>query len=198
MIETWKYKDVVYRSEYMVRQALGADKGVALPQTPEEGKVEFWAQWNVEYTQEAEPEITLDEVKAQKLAEISEKAESWRSKEGYVVSSLGFNADSTDTSKSDVDGMLTIYAMQPDAEILFRDAQNQFHQIKYEDLKTLQLEIIQNGLYLYEQKWSMQSAVQSAETKEAVEAVITIFRPKVFEVPAEEPPEEPTEGEGNA
>ena len=54
---------------------------------------------------------------------------------------------------------------------VFMDAKNQPHAIGFEELKTIQLEIIDAGLATYNQKWTMRSAINEAETKEDLEAI---------------------------
>lgn len=65
MIKTWTYNGVEYLDEWQVRQEVFNKDHVSFGEAPEEGKVEFWAQYGVVY---AERELTLEEQEAQDLA----------------------------------------------------------------------------------------------------------------------------------
>lgn len=65
MIKTWTYNGIDYQSEWQVRQEVFKKDRVSFGEAPEEGKVEFWAQYGVIYS---ERELTPEEQEAQKLA----------------------------------------------------------------------------------------------------------------------------------
>lgn len=65
MIKTWTYNGVAYHSEWQVRQEVFNKDHVSFGEAPEEGKVEFWAQYGVTYS---ERELTPEEQEAQDLA----------------------------------------------------------------------------------------------------------------------------------
>ena len=65
MIKTWTYNDIEYQSEWQVRQEVFKKDRVSFGEAPEEGKVEFWAQYGVTYS---ERELTPEEQEAQNLA----------------------------------------------------------------------------------------------------------------------------------
>lgn len=65
MIKTWTYNGVAYHSEWQVRQEVFKKDRVSFGEAPEEGKVEFWAQFGVTYS---ERELTPEEQEAQDLA----------------------------------------------------------------------------------------------------------------------------------
>lgn len=65
MIKTWTYNGVAYHYEWQVRQEVFKKAHVSFGEAPEEGKVEFWAQFGVTYS---ERELTPEEQKAQNLA----------------------------------------------------------------------------------------------------------------------------------
>lgn len=65
MIKTWTYNGVAYQSEWQVRQDIFNRDHVSFGEAPEEGKVEFWAQYGVTYS---ERELTPEEQEAQELA----------------------------------------------------------------------------------------------------------------------------------
>ena len=65
MIKTWTYNGIDYQSEWQVRQEVFNKDRVSFGEAPEEGKVEFWAQYGVTYS---ERELTPEEQEAQNLA----------------------------------------------------------------------------------------------------------------------------------
>lgn len=65
MIKTWTYNSIDYQSEWQVRQEVFKKDRVSFGEAPEEGKVEFWAQYGVTYS---ERELTPEEQEAQNLA----------------------------------------------------------------------------------------------------------------------------------
>lgn len=65
MIKTWTYNGVTYQSEWQVRQDIFNKDHVSFGEAPDEGKVEFWAQFGVTYS---ERELTPEEQEAQNLA----------------------------------------------------------------------------------------------------------------------------------
>lgn len=64
MIKTWTYNGIDYQSEWQVRQEVFKKDRVSFGEAPEEGKVEFWAQYGVTYS---ERELTPEEQEAQEL-----------------------------------------------------------------------------------------------------------------------------------
>lgn len=64
MIKTWMYNGIEYQSEWQVRQEVFKKDRVSFGEAPEEGKVEFWAQYGVTYS---ERELTPEEQEAQDL-----------------------------------------------------------------------------------------------------------------------------------
>ena len=62
----------------------------------------------------------------------------------------------------------------------FMDASNQPHLVGLEQLKTLQLEIIAAGQAAYQEKWTLRSTIEAAETVEAVQAIEIKFTKQDF------------------
>lgn len=83
----------------------------------------------------------------------------------------------------DVSGLVTTLEAQPvesRATVAFMDANNQAHLLTLEQLKTVQVEIIQNGQSAYQQKWALRTAIESAQTKEELEAIEIKFTAEDF------------------
>lgn len=126
----------------------------------------------------AVPEPSLEEVKSQKLSELEQKFLAWYETDATVTSSLGFVADSDSRAMMDTSGLVTTLEAQP-AEtrgtVAFMDHDNVPHQLTLDQMKTVNLEIIQNGQSAYAQKWALRTAIEAAETTEAVNAITIEF-----------------------
>lgn len=138
------------------------------------------------------PKSTLEELKKAKLTGLENLYLQWRTDDAVVVSSLGFTADSDERANTDVIGLITAFG--DNETVMFRDADNQYHQLTLDQLKILQKEIIQNGQYSYQQKWGFESQVNSAESKEALDAIVIEFKPADFKVTTEQTITIPTVG----
>lgn len=126
--------------------------------------------WGVEKI----PEKTLDEVRASKLSELDSAFMSWYEDKATVTTSLGFVADSDARAMMDVNGLVTTLEAQPAetrATVAFMDANNEPHLLSLEQLKTVQVEIIQNGQSAYQQKWTLRTAIEAALSIEDLEAI---------------------------
>lgn len=126
----------------------------------------------------AVPAPTLEEVKAQKLSELEQKFLAWYETGATVTSSLGFVADSDSRAMMDTSGLVTTLEAQPEearGTVAFMDHDNVPHQLTLDQMKTVNLEIIQNGQSAYAQKWALRTAIEAAETTEAVNAIEIAF-----------------------
>lgn len=182
MIRKYVYNEKEYFSAYAVKQAIFEAERLAFEAEPDEGKAEFWAQYGVTYTEEPEPEPSLEDVRSQKLNELEDAFLNWYEKDATMISSLGFECDSDARAKMDVDGLVTKAQAEgiEDYSTTFMDAKNQPHLIGFEELKTIQLEIIDSGLAVYNQKWAMRTAINAAETVEELEAIEIKFTKQDF------------------
>ncbi len=120
------------------------------------------------------PAPTLDELKTAKLAELDTAFMSWYEDKATVTTSLGFVADSDARAMMDVNGLVTTLESQPAetrSTVTFMDANNQPHLLSLEQLKAVQLEIVQNGQSAYQQKWTLRTAIEQASTKEELDAI---------------------------
>lgn len=104
-----------------------------------------------------EPVKTLEELQQELLSQItqeSDKFEQNKCDSMFITSSLGFRANADRRSLQNIDNL--IFLNEP---TLFKDYDNQFHQLSVSDLNTLRYEISKNGANLYTQKFLMQSQV---------------------------------------
>lgn len=130
------------------------------------------------------PEETLESRRAAKLEMLSLQF-GQASDRAFIDSSLGFRADADETAYRDVDGLVVLLSDQPEQTVSFCDYDNLMQTLNLEQLKTLQKEIARNGTYLYEQKWALREAVESAESVEELDEVTIAFTYMTFETPDE-------------
>lgn len=129
------------------------------------------------------PAPALDDVKSAKLAELDAAFMAWYEKDATVTSSLGFVADSDSRAIMDVSGLVTALEAQPEetrGTVAFKDHENVAHTLTLDQLKTVRLEIIQNGQSAYAQKWAYRTAIESAESVEALQAMTFEFTGEDF------------------
>ena len=175
-VKSYLYKGVDYFTEDDVRKAIFEHERIAFGKVDTE---EGWLLLGVQY-EEKNIEPPLEELKKRKLSAVKESFLNWRKEEATLNSSLGFEVDSTDRANSDVAGLLVAYENNADAEITFRGANNEFHKLTYDQVKTLQREIVENGCFAYEQKWEMDAMVEVALSKEDIDKISTKFYGKNF------------------
>ena len=115
-----------------------------------------------------EPEKTFDELKSDKLAELSTKAsslEQTENKEMYIVSSLGYKVNADPKALRNIEVLIDLGVTQ------FRNYDNETVGVTTDNLKTIKSEISINSVKLYQQKWAMQDLINKAETKEELDAI---------------------------
>lgn len=124
----------------------------------------------------------LEKSKAEKLAELSTYAgqfDQYKCDEMYVTSSIGgykFNADIR--SQTNMQGLIDVLA--DDATTLYKDYDNEFRTMTKADLAVLKSECLQNGQYLYQQKWTYRAQINACTTKEELAAITFKFKMKDF------------------
>lgn len=118
----------------------------------------------------AVPEPTIEEIRAAKLSALNTAFASVESG-AWVMSSLGFKADANTTANTNIDGLIKSMTALGTETTQFCDYDNVFRAVTLDDLKTLQLEVIQNGQSLYAQKWAYRDAINVATDKKALDAV---------------------------
>ena len=111
------------------------------------------------------PEPTLEELKVQKLAEISAEAHKYSQYECgemYLTSSKGFRINADGRAQDNIKGLIAL-----GVTCRFKDYDNEFHPgTTVEDLNVMLLECYQNGASLYQQKFEYEARVDTAESRE--------------------------------
>ena len=109
---------------------------------------------------------SLEEIKAQKLAELnslSSELEKTENKQMVVTSSLGFRVNADPKAKRNIDTLIELGIPT------FRDYDNKDHlDMTIDDLKTIKREISMNAINLYNQKWVMEEEIKSLKTVEEI------------------------------
>ena len=109
---------------------------------------------------------SLEEIKAQKLAELnslSSELEKTENKQMVVTSSLGFRVNADPKAKRNIDTLIELGIPT------FRDYDNEDHSdMTTDNLKTIKREISMNAINLYNQKWVMEEEIKSLKTVEEI------------------------------
>ena len=129
---------------------------------------------------EALPEPTLDELKEKKLDELTAAGHQYDNQlvNEYMIinSSLGFKANADLRSQNNINGLIAA-GQEP---VAYVDSQNAVHTLSLAQLNTLLAECIENGQYLYQQKWSYREKINACTTKEELAAITFEFKMKDF------------------
>lgn len=118
--------------------------------------------------------MSLNEVKASSLEKLNACFVSAEAA-GKIMSSAGFVIDATERSNRDIEGLITSMEATGAPEAAFCAADNSFHTVTLEQLRAMRLEVIAYGQALYARKWELRTAIEAAETVDAVQAVDIIF-----------------------
>ena len=127
------------------------------------------------------PEPSVEDLRSVKLEKLESSFLEYRtSKTTFVESSLGFKANSNSTAYMDVDGLIGILEAQKESgqenpTVTFMDFDNAPHELTVENLKTLKNEISANGTRAYEVKWTLREQINSAKSKEELDAIVIDF-----------------------
>lgn len=133
------------------------------------------------YEVQAIPAPSIEALRTTKLHALN-SAFATVEEDAWVQSSLGFKADANTTANTNIDGLIKSMTASGSETTMFCDYDNEFHAVTLDNLKTLQLEVIQNGQSLYAQKWVFREAINAAQSKEALDAVVITFTMMDFSV----------------
>lgn len=126
------------------------------------------------------PGPTPEETRTKKLMELSQKHHE-AEEIGVIQSSLGFPVDANERANRDVSGLISQMEMTSIDKTQFCDANNDFHEVTLDNLKTMQLELIQYAQSLYATKWQLRAAIEAASTVDELNAIdikfVTDFTP---------------------
>lgn len=126
------------------------------------------------------PSQPLEELKEKKLDELTAAGHQFDNQlvnEDMIInSSLGFKANADLRSQNNINGLIAA-GQEP---VAYVDSQNAVHTLSLAQLNTLLAECIENGQYLYQQKWAYRAQINACTTKEELEAITFEFKMKDF------------------
>ena len=108
-------------------------------------------------------EKSLSELKAEKLEALTAYAgqfDQYKCDGMYVTSAIGgykFNADIR--SQTNMQGLIDV--LDEGTTTLYKDYDNEFRTMTKADLAVLKSECLQNGQYLYQHKWTLQTKINA-------------------------------------
>ena len=118
------------------------------------------------------PQKPLEEARAAKLTELNTAFTS-ASETAHCMSSAGFEINADEIANRNIEGLVLV--LNEGESTLFRDWDNRFHEVKKEQLETMRKEIVVNSQRLYQTKWQIEAAIETAETVEELEAIAITF-----------------------
>lgn len=128
----------------------------------------------------ASKEKTLDELKEKKLDDLTAAGHQFDNQlvnENMIINSaLGFKANADLRSQNNINGLIAANK-EP---VAYVDSQNAVHTLSLAQLNTLLAECIENGQYLYQQKWAYREKINACTTKEELAAITFKFKMKDF------------------
>ena len=129
------------------------------------------------------PEKTLEEVREEKLSELSSAFSTWRNTDATMHSSLGFDSDCDERAGVDVQRL--IRKMEKSSTLskstaYWRGADDLMHPVTLDDLNVLDDEITEAGEAAYNVKWDFEAKIKAATTKEELDAIVIQFLPENF------------------
>lgn len=170
MATRYLYNSQKYTSLWSLRQAIWQNehKVYGNPTTQEEFQ-EIGLNVTVE-TYDPLDEMDLEQLRARCLSLLETQFTNYRNASTtYINSSLGFKANANVTAYNNVDGILLQAEMgaatlSEEGKVAFMDFDNQVQMLDANQLKTLKLEISENGSRAYGVKWQYRTQIEGATT----------------------------------
>lgn len=115
---------------------------------------------------------TIEELKELRLEQLTEKFDKWMdSSKSSLESSTGYVVNANNTAKKNVDGLITAMEATGAETVTFMCFDNTPAQLTIDQLKVIQLELIQYGSALYARKWLYRSMIENAESFDEINEV---------------------------
>lgn len=138
---------------------------------------QIWAiRDTIEIEEYQEPIVSLEDALKEKLHEVSWKTdlfEKSKCDKMFVNSSLGFRVNADRRSQQNIEGLIKVLG---ENKTRFKLYDNDFKDLGVEELQILLVECIQNGLYLYEQKFQMEEILNNMTDVEEIKAFEVEFK----------------------
>ena len=133
-----------------------------------------------DYEKIASKEKTLEELKAEKLAELTAITSKFDNQlvnnEMIINSSLGFSINADLRSQNNLRGLIAV-GVEP---VNFVTADNSVKSLSIAELNTLLNECAQNGQHLYLLKWQYREQIEQAKTAKELKSIELNFAMKDF------------------
>lgn len=117
----------------------------------------------------------LDAAKAAKQEALRQ---AWLDAEACAVvqsASAGFAIDANERANRDLSGLVTAMEAGGLATTTFCGADNVLHAVTLDQVRGMRLEVIAHAQALYARKWELRSAIEQAQSFEALDAVAVTF-----------------------
>lgn len=168
----YKYNGKSYNSLSDVYNALreNSTQVFAMPATEEQ-----WLAYGVTYEVE-DPAVSLETEKSLKKQQLENLFKQTRaSSDIYVTSSLGFPVNANETAIINIIGLINELEVSGKETVVFRDFNNEFHEVTKDNLKQMQAEIAREGSAFYLLKWQYEENISNATTVKQVKDIQISF-----------------------
>lgn len=131
----------------------------------------------INFVEDTLPSAIFDSLKDNKQAELSEYSsqfDDYKCNLLFVKSSLGFTANADIRSQTNIQGLISQFSTAT-ATVQYKDYDNVMHKLTKAKLETLLSECVANALALYQQKWTLQNAIETATTMDELDAITIEF-----------------------
>ena len=176
-MQKYTYNKQDYFSEYALRNAIFNNERKVFGEITTDAE---WKKLGVTVSEYKEPEKTLDELKSEKLAELTAITSKFDNQlvntDMIIKSSLGFSINADLRSQNNLRGLIAV-GVEP---VNFMTADNSVQSLSLEQLNILLCECAQNGQYLYLLKWHYRKQIEQAKTVEELNAIEFNFVMKDF------------------
>ena len=167
-MKKYTYNKQDYFSEYALRNAIFNNERKVFSEITTDAD---WKKLGVTVSEYKEPEKTLDELKSEKLAELSAITSKFDNQlvntDMIIKSSLGFSINADLRSQNNLRGLITI-GVEP---VNFVIADNSLKSLSIAELNILLNECAQNGQHLYLLKWQYREQIEQAQTVEELNTI---------------------------
>ena len=176
-MQKYTYNNQDYFSEYALRNAIFEKERKVFSEITTDAE---WKKLGVTVSEYKEPEKTLDELKSEKLSELTSITSKFDNQlvnnEMIIKSSLGFSINTDLRSQNNLRGLITV-RVEP---VNFVTSDNSVQSLSLEQLNILLNECAQNGQHLYLLKWQYREQIEQAKTVEELNAIEFKFTMKDF------------------
>ena len=174
----YTYNKQDYFSEYALRNAIFNNERKVFGEITTDAE---WKKLGVTVSEYKEPEKTFDELKVEKLSELTAQALAFEenvNKDMSFVSSVGgYHINGDRRTRSNLEDLITYSTTDT---IQFRDYDNTMREVTKDQLKVILKEHVINGQNLYYQKWAYEEQIKACTTIEELNAIEIKFTMKDF------------------